>query len=42
MTTVATPCGSRALATRRLLDVDVTGVGAAQLPVPSVAGAIVL
>jgi predicted nucleotidyltransferase len=42
MTTVAIPGGSRALATRRLLDVDVTGVGAAQLPVPSVAGAIVL
>jgi len=42
MTTVAIPGGSRALATCRLLDVDVAGVGAAQLPVPSVAGAIVL
>ena len=42
MTTVAIPGGSRALATRRLLDVDVTGVGAAQLPLPSIAGAIVL
>jgi predicted nucleotidyltransferase len=42
MTTVAIPGGSRALATRRLLSVDVTGSGTASLPVPSVAGAIVL
>jgi predicted nucleotidyltransferase len=42
MTTVAIPGGSRALATRRLLSVDVTGAGSAWLPVPSVAGAIVL
>ena len=42
MTTVAIPGGSRALATRRLLAVEITGVGSASLPVPSVAGAIVL
>jgi predicted nucleotidyltransferase len=42
MTTVSIPGGSRALATRCLLEVDVLGVGTAQLPVPSVAGAMVL
>lgn len=42
MTTVAIPGGSRALATRRLLAIDVTGDGSGSLPVPSVAGAIVL
>jgi predicted nucleotidyltransferase len=42
MTTVAIPGGSRALAMRRVLEVDVSGVGAGVLPVPSVAGAIVL
>ena len=42
MTTVAIPGGSRALAARRLLAVDVTGAGSGSLPVPSVAGAIVL
>jgi predicted nucleotidyltransferase len=42
MTTVAIPGGSRALATRRLLAVEVTGGGSRSLPVPSVAGAIVL
>jgi len=36
------PGGSRALATRRMLDVVVAGVGAGSLPVPSLAGAIVL
>ena len=42
MTTVAIPGGSRALATRRLLAVEVTGIGSRSLPVPSVTGAIVL
>jgi predicted nucleotidyltransferase len=42
MTTVAIPGGSRALATRRHLVVEVTGAGSGSLPVPSVAGAIVL
>ena len=42
MTTVAIPAGSRALAMRRVLAVDVVGIGLARLPVPSVAGAIVL
>ena len=42
MTTVAIPGGSRALAMRRVLEVEVSGIGSARLPVPSVAGAIVL
>jgi len=42
LTTVAIPGGNRALATRRLLEVEVTGSASALLPVPSVAGAIVL
>ena len=42
MTTVAIPGGSRALATRRLLAVEVSGAGSGSLPVPSVVGAIVL
>lgn len=42
MTTVAIPGGSRALAMRRMLVVDVVGIGLARLPVPSVAGAIIL
>ena len=42
MTTVAIPGGSRALASRRLLQVEVADSGSAPLPVPSVAGAIVL
>ena len=42
MTTVAIPGGSRALAMRRVLEVQVSGIGSARLPVPSVAGAIVL
>lgn len=42
MTTVAIPGGSRALAMRRVLEVEVSGIGTARLPVPSVAGAIVL
>ena len=42
MTTIAIPGGSRALATRRVLEVDVVGVGAGSLPVPSVAEALVL
>ncbi len=41
-TTTEIPGGSRALATRRPLDVRVVGVGAGLLPVPSLAGAIVL
>ena len=36
------PGGSRALATRRLISVDIIGVGAAELPVPSLPSAIVL
>lgn len=36
------PGGSRALATRRLVDVDVVGVGAGTIPIPSLAGAIVI
>ncbi len=42
MKTVAIPGGSRALSTRRLLDVAITGVGTGRLPAPSIAGAIVL
>ena len=42
MTTVAILGGSRALATRRLLAVEVSGVGVGSHPVPSVVGAIVL
>jgi hypothetical protein len=34
--------GSRALATRRMVEVDVRGIGSGSLPVPSLAGAIVL
>ncbi len=41
-TTTEIPGGSRALATRRALDARVVGVGAGTLPVPSLAGAIVL
>ncbi len=40
--TTAVPGGSRALSTRRLVKVDVTGVGSGSLPVPTLAGAIVL
>jgi predicted nucleotidyltransferase len=40
--TVEIPGGTRALSTRRSLGVDVTGVGSGSLPVPSLAGAIVL
>jgi predicted nucleotidyltransferase len=36
------PGGSRALATRRMVDVDVEDVGSGSVPVPSLAGAIVL
>lgn len=36
------PGGSRALASRRVLDVTVTGCGAGRLPVPSLIGGIVL
>lgn len=41
-TTTEIAGGSRALATRRVLEVQVTGVGGGSLPVPSLAGAIVL
>jgi predicted nucleotidyltransferase len=41
-TTVEIPGGTRALATARRLEVDVVGVGSGALPVPSLAGAIVL
>ncbi|MEO7229867.1 MAG: hypothetical protein ABIZ30_04655 [Candidatus Limnocylindrales bacterium] len=40
--TTAIPGGTRALSTRRLVDVDVTGVGSGSLPLPTLAGAIVL
>jgi predicted nucleotidyltransferase len=42
LTTIEIPGGSRALATRRLVAVEIVGVGACELPVPSLAGAIVL
>lgn len=41
-TTTAIPGGSRALATRRLIEVDIIGVGSGTLPIPSIPGAIVL
>lgn len=41
-TTTEIPGGSRALATRRVLDVEVSGVGSGSLPIPSLAGAILL
>ena len=41
-TTAAIPGGTRALATRRVLEVRVTGGPAGLLPVPSLAGGIVL
>jgi predicted nucleotidyltransferase len=40
--TTQIPGGSRALATARKVDVDIVGIGSGRLPVPSVAGAIVL
>lgn len=42
LVTIAIPGGSRALATRRLIDVDIVGVTSCRLPVPSLAGAIAL
>jgi predicted nucleotidyltransferase len=41
-TTTAIPGGSRALATRRTIEVDIIGVGAGALPLPSLPGAIAL
>jgi len=41
-TTTQIPGGSRALATARHIDVDVAGIGSGSLPVPSLAGALVL
>jgi len=41
-TTTEIPGGSRALASRRVVGVDVVGVGSGSLPVPSLAAAIVL
>jgi hypothetical protein len=41
-TTTAIPGGSRALATRRQLEVDIVDVGSGWLPIPSLAGAIAL
>jgi hypothetical protein len=41
LTTVGIPGGSRALETRRPVAVEIVGVGAGELPIPSVAGAIV-
>jgi predicted nucleotidyltransferase len=41
-TTTAIPGGSRALATRRTIEVEISGVGAGALPVPSLPGAIAL
>ncbi len=42
LVTTSIPGGSRALATRRLVDVDIVGVESCRLPVPSLAGAIAL
>jgi predicted nucleotidyltransferase len=42
LTMTQIPGGSRALATRRLIPVDIVSVGTAELPVPSIPGAIVL
>lgn len=41
-TTTEIPGGSRALATRRMVPVDVVGIGPGSLPVPSLAAAIAL
>lgn len=41
-TTTEIPGGSRALATRRAVDVDVAGIGSGSISIPSLAGAIVL
>jgi hypothetical protein len=41
LTTVGIPGGSRALETRRPVAVEIVGVSAGELPIPSVAGAIV-
>lgn len=41
-TTTGIPGGSRALATRRIVDVVLAGAGTFALPIPSVAGAIAL
>lgn len=41
LTTTGIPGGSRALETRRHVAVEIVGVGAGELPVPSIAGAIV-
>jgi predicted nucleotidyltransferase len=40
--TTSIPGGSRALATRRLIEVDLVGGGSGTLPIPSLAGATVL
>lgn len=41
-TTTEIPGGTRALGTRREVGVDVAGIGSGSLPIPSLAGAIVL
>lgn len=41
-TTTGIPGGSRALATKRLIEVDIAGVGTGALPIPSLPGAIAL
>lgn len=40
--TTEIPGGSRALATRRLVAVEILGIGTCELPIPSLAGAIAL
>lgn len=42
LTTIGIPGGSRALETRRAVAVEIVGIGGCDLPIPSVAGAIVL
>jgi predicted nucleotidyltransferase len=41
LTTMGIPGGSRALDTRRAVAVEIVGIGTADLPIPSVAGALV-
>ena len=42
LTTIGIPGGSRALGTRRAVAVEIVGVGGGDLPIPSVAGALVM
>jgi len=41
LTTIGIPGGSRALETRRAVAVEIVGIGGGDLPIPSVAGALV-